>query len=191
MGVMKQLISQSQVKAFETTMRTYADALDSVRDEIDVTGSQIPFYAATLKKSAQIFQDAQQVVGDLQKLATLEFTSPMMGDLKPFNSMEKIVRDLRDFLPQFSRSLSAAEKSLSGYTTENHDKLIESIDQTVLLLRINADRLEQQADNLLKGIQGILAFFILASLAHAGLAIAILLIIPRESQPARRHVVFA
>ncbi|MBQ4479644.1 MAG: hypothetical protein II943_03295 [Victivallales bacterium] len=190
MSITDRLVSQSQVKALETTMRTYADALDSVRDEIDVTGSQIPVYALTLKKSAQIFRDAQRAADDLEKLTAIEI--PLVGNMKPFGAMEEIARDLRDFLPQFSRSLDAAEKSLSGYTEENHDKLIDSIDKTVLLLNINADKLEEQVDALLKGINGLLTVFILAGLAHGGLALAILLIIPTSGAPAstRHRVVF-
>ena len=192
MCVTDRLVSQSQIVAIETTLRTYADSLDSLRDSIDVTGSQIPVYAMTLKKTATIFQDAQKVADELDKLTTLQVNLPVVGAMMPFGSLDKIVRDLREFLPQFSKSLSAAEKSLSGYTPANHEKIIDSIDKTVLLLKVNADKLEDQIIVLRRTVYGFLGLCVLAALAHAGLAIAILLVIPSSEAPTptRPRVVF-
>ena len=53
-GITKKLITESQVVALETSMRAYADSLDSMRDNIDVTGSQIP-----VSQALQIPQEAE------------------------------------------------------------------------------------------------------------------------------------
>ena len=190
--ITRQLITQSQVNALEITMRTHADALASIREEINVTGSQIPVYAVTLKKSSQIFQDALRAADDLEKLTDIAIKLPIVGTMQPFDAMKEIAHDLRDFLPQFSRSLAAAEKSLAGYTPENHEKLIASIDQAALMLRTNADQLEQQIGFLRQCIYGFLAVCIMAAIAHAGLAIAILLVLaPMDPSAApRRRVSF-
>ena len=189
-GVTKQVINQSQVVAFETAMRTYADSLDSMRDNIDVTGSQIPIYALTLKKTAKLFEDAQKAADELEKLTAIS-----VANLQPFGALEGIAQDLREFLPQFSKSLGAAEKSLAGYTPENHEKVIDTIDKTVLLLKTNADKLEEQVMVLRRCITGFLTMCIFAGLAHAGLAVAILLVIPmtnatQGTTEARRRVSF-
>ena len=189
-GVTKQMINQSQVVAFETAMRTYADSLDSMRDNIDVTGSQIPIYALTLKKTAKLFEDAQKAADELEKLTAIS-----VANLQPFGALEGIAQDLREFLPQFSKSLGAAEKSLAGYTPENHEKVIDTIDKTVLLLKTNADKLEEQVMVLRRCITGFLTMCIFAGLAHAGLAVAILLVIPmanatQGTTEARRRVSF-
>ena len=189
-GVTKQVINQSQVVAFETAMRTYADSLDSMRDNIDVTGSQIPVYALTLKKTAKLFEDAQKAAEELEKLTAIS-----VANLQPFGALEGIAQDLREFLPQFSKSLGAAEKSLAGYTPENHEKVIDTIDKTVLLLKTNADKLEEQVMVLRRCITGFLTMCIFAGLAHAGLAVAILLVIPmanatQGTTEARRRVSF-
>ena len=189
-GVTKQVINQSQVVAFETAMRTYADSLDSMRDNIDVTGSQIPVYALTLKKTAKLFEDAQKAADELEKLTAIS-----VANLQPFGALEGIAQDLREFLPQFSKSLGAAEKSLAGYTPENHEKVIDTIDKTVLLLKTNADKLEEQVMVLRRCITGFLTMCIFAGLAHAGLAVAILLVIPmanatQGTTEARRRVSF-
>ena len=178
--------------ALETSLHSYADVLDSIRDEIDITGSQIPVYSVALKKSAQISLDAQRAADDLEKLTDVEINVPIMGTIQPFGAMKAIARDLREFLPQFSRSLSAAEKSLSGYTPENHEKLIDSIDKTILLLKINADKLEEQAELIRKCICGFMAVCIIAAIAHGGLALAILLFLPSKTPPVapRRQVSF-
>lgn len=194
MGVTKQVIDQSQVVALETALRTYADSLDSVRDSIDVTGSQIPVYALTLKKTAKLFQDTQGVANELEKYISVEVNLPLLGNIRPFESLKTLTQDLRDFLPQFSKALSAAEKSLSGYTVEDHEKVIDSIDKTVLLLRTNADKLQEQIQVLRMFIYAFLTMCILAGLAHCGLSVAILLIIPQDfaqQPPARRRVSFA
>ena len=188
--VTKQVINQSQVVAFETAMRTYADSLDSMRDNIDVTGSQIPVYALTLKKTAKLFEDAQKAADELEKLTAIS-----VANLQPFGALEGIAQDLREFLPQFSKSLGAAEKSLAGYTPENHEKVIDTIDKTVLLLKTNADKLEEQVMVLRRCITGFLTMCIFAGLAHAGLAVAILLVIPmanatQGTTEARRRVSF-
>ena len=188
--VTKQVINQSQVVAFETAMRTYADSLDSMRDNIDVTGSQIPIYALTLKKTAKLFEDAQKAADELEKLTAIS-----VANLQPFGALEGIAQDLREFLPQFSKSLGAAEKSLAGYTPENHEKVIDTIDKTVLLLKTNADKLEEQVMVLRRCITGFLTMCIFAGLAHAGLAVAILLVIPmtnatQGTTEARRRVSF-
>ncbi|MBO4619122.1 MAG: hypothetical protein J5654_03345 [Victivallales bacterium] len=196
MKTTKQVIDQSQVVALETAMRTYADSLDSIRDSIDVTGSQIPVYALTLKRTAKLVQDTQVVANELEKYTMLEVNVPLVGTIRPFESLKTIVSDLRDFLPQFGKSLSAAEESLSGYTLENHEKIIDSIDKTVLLLKTNADKLQEQVEILRKCIYVFLAMCIVASLAHCGLATAILLVLPSSSHaqattPVRRKVSFA
>jgi len=189
-GVTRKLIDQSQVVAFETALRAYADSLDSIRDSVDVTGSQIPIYALTLRKTAKIFEDAQKAADELEKL-----TSITVSNIQPFGSLEGISRDLREFLPQFSKSLEAAEISLSGYTQADHEKIIDAIDKTVLLLKTNADKLEEQVIVFRRCINGFLTMCIFAGLAHAGLAVAILLVIPmanatQGTTEARRRVSF-
>ena len=193
--ITKKLITESQVVALETSMRAYADSLDSMRDNIDVTGSQIPVYALTLKKTAKLFDDAEEAAVELEKLIVMEVPVPALGSMKPFAGLEKIVHDLREFIPQFAKSLDAAEKSLSGYTPENHEKIIDSIDKTVLLLKTNADKLQEQVKVLRQFIYGFLGICILAGLAHCGLATAILLALPssheQPAKPVRRKVSFA
>ena len=179
-GITKKLITESQVVALETSMRAYADSLDSMRDSIDVTGSQIPVYALTLKKTAKLFDDAEGAASELEKLIVMEVPIPGLGSMKPFVGLETVVRDLRAFIPQFAQSLSAAEKSLAGYTPENHEKIIDSIDKTVLLLNTNADKLQEQVQVLRSCIYGFLGICILAGLAHCGLATAILLVLPGQ-----------
>ena len=196
-GITKKLITDSQVTALETSMRAYANSLDSMRDSIDVTGSQIPVYTLTLKKTAKLFSDAEGAAAELEKLTTMQVAVPVLGDMQPFAGLENIVRDLREFIPQFANSLAAAEKSLAGYTPENHEKIIDSIDKTVLLLNTNADKLQEQVDILRRCIYGFLGICILAALAHCGLATAILLVVSSSNvqttttKPVRRKVSFA
>ena len=191
-SITKKLVTESQVVALETSMRAYADSLDAIRDSIDVTGSQIPVYALTLKKTAKLFEDAQEASKELKRLIDIQVNVPVLGNIHPFAGMETIVRDLQEFLPQFGKSLSAAEQSLSGYTIEDHEKIIDSVDKTVLLLRANADKLQEQVQIMRYCIYGFLAICILAGMAHCGLAVAILLIIPAAEmqEPSRRPVSF-
>ena len=91
-GITKKLITDSQVTALETSMRAYANSLDSMRDSIDVTGSQIPVYTLTLKKTAKLFSDAEGAAAELEKLTTMQVAVPVLGDMQPFAGLENIVR---------------------------------------------------------------------------------------------------
>ncbi len=196
-GATAKVLSESQVTALETSIRTYATAIDAMRDSVDVTGAQIPIYAQTLRKGLRLFKDAHRAADELEKITSTAINIPGVGKVQPFGSMDKIVKDLRDFLPDYSKSIAGVEKTLSTYTEEDHAKIIDSIDKTVLLLKITADELHEQVMFMRTCLYGVLTAYLLTSLAYGALAIAVLLLMSSKSDgdfaapPRKRKVTFA
>lgn len=146
------LLPLSDLTMAHNTLRQYADALDAQRDNWDrIGGDVIPSYAVNLRELGVLANDLAPAAALLRTSATFS-TPQVLGipSVQPLRDMEDAAMDLEALLPRLAKTLEQTAVSFDDYTENDHKKLIESIDSTILLLRNCADTMEARINDIPK-----------------------------------------
>lgn len=136
----------SQLTIAKNTLRQYAATLDCQRDNLDRFGTRvIPGYAVNLQELSILAKDLVPAVELLRQTTTLSTPKVFrIPSYQPLADFEQAAEDLKALLPRLSRTLQQTAQSFRDYTAQDHEKLIQSLDSTIVLLNVTADSLEQQ-----------------------------------------------
>lgn len=164
----------------QTLLRQYADAADAQRDNLDRFGSAvIPGYSANLRDLSALTRDLQPIAKLLHQAAKTSTPSALgVAGLKPFAELEDAARDLEALLPRLSKSLNETSRSLKSYTSKDHEKLIQALDSTILVLNQTADDIDVWKQSIPRGIRLASAVLLLFSLTVMMLSVSQTLTLP-------------
>lgn len=151
----KSVLPVSDLLMVENTLRQYADVLDAQRDNIDRFGSMVvPSFSMNLRELGVLANDLGPAAALLRTSST--FSTPQMlfiPSVQPLRGMEDIAMDLEVLLPRLARTLEQTADSLQDYTENDHRKLVEAIDSTILLLRFSADTIDARVTDIPKQLR--------------------------------------
>ena len=164
----------------QTLLRQYADAADAQRDNLDRFGSAvIPGYSANLRDLSALTRDLQPIAKLLRQAAKTSTPSVLgVAGMKPFAELEDAARDLEALLPRLSKSLNETSRSLKSYTSKDHEKLIQALDSTILVLNQTADDIDVWKQSIPRGIRLASAVLLLFSLTVMMLSVSQTLTLP-------------
>ena len=143
-------IPTTQLTLAKDTLRQYADILNCQRENLDRFGTHIvPSYASNFQELSNVTKNLIPIVELMRKTATIStpkfFQIPSYQPLADFGA---VAENLNELLPHLSYSLEQTAQTCRDYTQQDHEKLLQSIDSTIILLNVTADCIEQQTQAL-------------------------------------------
>lgn len=179
----------AELTILKNTLLQYAGSLDAKRDNLDRFGSRvIPGYAANLRELSVLLGDLEPLTTLLRQTASIS-TPAVLGlrPVKPLSGLEETAEDLEALLPRLSKTLAQSSDAFRAYTEEDHEKVIQSLDSTILVLRNTAEDLEEFAELLPGRLRMAAAGFLLfAGFLLLSTVTQILLLPPGKSPDERR-----